>query len=90
MVAMQIAYEPLVRQTLRLIFQSRAVLNVKPTKKGRKTIDDAHPCYAMCYLLNKPVRDLKGDEFLRLAQAEEDRLLEVRLGIDLDHSQEKR
>ena len=36
MVAMQIAGEPLVRQTLRQVFQSRAVLSAKPTKKGRK------------------------------------------------------
>jgi len=36
MVAMQIAGEPLVRQTLRQVFQSRAVLCAKPTKKGRK------------------------------------------------------
>lgn len=36
MVAMQISAEPLVRQALRLVFKSRAVLSVKPTKKGRK------------------------------------------------------
>jgi transcription elongation factor SPT6 len=36
MVAMQIAAEPLVRQSLRQAFQSRAVICVKPTKKGRK------------------------------------------------------
>ena len=36
MVAMQIAAEPLVRQSLRQAFQSRAVVCVKPTKKGRK------------------------------------------------------
>ena len=36
MVAMQIACEPLVRQALRQVYQTRAVLNVKPTKTGRK------------------------------------------------------
>lgn len=36
MVAMQISAEPLVRQALRQVFQSRAVLTVKPTKKGKK------------------------------------------------------
>ena len=36
MVAMQIAAEPLVRQSLRQAFQGRAVLCVKPTRKGRK------------------------------------------------------
>ena len=38
MVAMQIACEPLVRQTLRQVFQSRAVICTKPTKKGRKVV----------------------------------------------------
>ena len=41
MVAMQIAGEPLVRQTLRQVFQSRAVLCTKLTKKGRK-VDLCH------------------------------------------------
>ena len=36
MVAMQIACEPLVRQALRQVYQSRAVLNVRPTKSGKK------------------------------------------------------
>ena len=36
MVALQISSEPLVRQALRQVFQSRAVLSVKPTKKGKK------------------------------------------------------
>ena len=36
MVAMQISAEPLVRQAVRQVFKSRAVLSVKPTKKGRK------------------------------------------------------
>ena len=36
MVAMQIACEPLVRQVLRQVYQTRGMVNVCPTKKGRK------------------------------------------------------
>lgn len=36
MVALQLAAEPLVRQAVRHVFQTRALLNVKPTKKGKK------------------------------------------------------
>lgn len=36
MVAMQLATEPLVRQAVRQVFQTRALLSVKPTKKGKK------------------------------------------------------
>ena len=36
MVAMEIAYEPLVRQAVQQAFSKNAVLHVKLTKKGRK------------------------------------------------------
>ena len=36
MVSLQLAAEPLVRQAVRQVFQTRALLNVKPTKKGKK------------------------------------------------------
>ena len=47
-------------------------------------IDDVHPCAGMKYLRNKPVKDLSGADFLRLAQAEGEGLLEMRISIDLD------
>lgn len=36
MVALQIASEPLVRQAIRQVYQTRAMVNVSPTKKGKK------------------------------------------------------
>ena len=65
MVAMQIAAEPLVRQSLRQAFQSRAVVCVKPTKKGRKVqcshivwvFTSMYVCsvvYVQSYLVVKP------------------------------------
>ncbi len=53
-------------------------------------IDDTHNCFVMKYLRNKPVRELKGDEFLRLHLAEQDHLLEIKISIDLEQQQEKR
>ena len=53
-------------------------------------IDDAHPCHSMKYLHNKPVRDLKGDEALRLVQASEDHLLDIKISVDLDQVSDKR
>ena len=38
MVSMQLACEPVVRQVIRQVYQTRAVIIVKPTKKGRKVI----------------------------------------------------
>ncbi|CAH3024911.1 unnamed protein product [Porites evermanni] len=86
MVAMQIARDPLVRQCVRQTFYERAKLKIKPTKKGKKEIDESHSCSTFKYIKNKPVKDLKGDQFLRMCKAEEDGLLTISIGIDLDKS----
>uniref|UniRef100_A0A8B9HYD8 SPT6 homolog, histone chaperone and transcription elongation factor n=1 Tax=Astyanax mexicanus TaxID=7994 RepID=A0A8B9HYD8_ASTMX len=83
MVAMQIAREPLVRHVLRQTFQERAKINIKPTKKGKKDIDEAHYAYSFKYLKNKPVKELNGDQFLKMCMAEDEGLLSIDICIDL-------
>ncbi|NP_660094.1 transcription elongation factor SPT6 [Danio rerio] len=83
MVAMQIAREPLVRHVLRQTFQERAKINIKPTKKGKKDVDEAHFAYSFKYLKNKPVKELSGDQFLKMCLAEEEGLLAIDICIDL-------
>ena len=51
-----------------------------------KEIDESHPCSTLKYIKHKPVTDLKGDQFLRMCKAEEDGLLTISIGIDLDNS----
>jgi len=68
LVSMQIAYDPVVRKCVRTAFRERAVLKVTPTKKGKKEIDESHQCYSMKYLINKPISDLKNEDFLKLYQ----------------------
>lgn len=80
MVSVQIAREPLVRRCVREVFFERAKISVKPTKKGIKEIDEAHNCYGMKYMKDKPARDLTSDQFLRLTIAEEEKLLTI--GVD--------
>ncbi|KAK9308785.1 hypothetical protein QLX08_001384 [Tetragonisca angustula] len=75
MVAIQLAYEPLVRKCIREMYMERAKISVKPTKKGIKEIDEGHAIYSLKYLKNKPVRDFVGDQFLKLIIAEEDKLI---------------
>lgn len=53
-----------------------------------QVIDENHNCFTIKYLRNKPVRELKGDEMLRLHLAEQDHLLEIKLAIDPEQSQE--
>ncbi|XP_039266664.1 transcription elongation factor SPT6-like isoform X1 [Styela clava] len=86
MMAMQLAREPLVRQCVRQTFQERAKINVNPTKKGKKEIDEAHPLFGVRWLRNKPVRDLNGPCFLHLANGELERLVEIDIRIDMKDS----
>lgn len=56
MVAMQLATEPLVRQAVRQVFQTRALLTVKPTKKGKKV-----RLYTCIHLLSRVAYRGRGD-----------------------------
>uniref|UniRef100_A0A670JS76 SPT6 homolog, histone chaperone and transcription elongation factor n=1 Tax=Podarcis muralis TaxID=64176 RepID=A0A670JS76_PODMU len=83
MVALQIAREPLVRQVLRQTFQERAKINVAPTKKGKKDVDEAHYAYSFKYLKNKPVKELRDDQFLKICLAKDEGLLTIDICIDM-------
>ncbi|GBP70340.1 Transcription elongation factor SPT6 [Eumeta japonica] len=86
MCAVQMAREPLLRTTLRDALRERATLSVRPTLKGMKEIDENHPCYSMKYMKKKPVRDLMGDQYLKLKMAVEDRLLEMSISEQIEGS----
>ena len=70
--------------------QSTKVYTVSLSVSLQQMIDDSHPCYSIKYLRNKPLKELKGDEFLKLVQAEEERLIEMKISIDRDLGPEKR
>ena len=53
-------------------YYERAKICITPTKKGKQDIDEAHPCFTVKYLKNKPVRELKNDDFLKMVQAEQE------------------
>lgn len=71
LIAMQIAHDPIVRKCIRTAYRERAVLKVTPTKKGKKEIDEQHQCYSMKYLINKPISDIKNEDYLKLHQVAE-------------------
>uniref|UniRef100_A0A452G210 Transcription elongation factor SPT6 n=1 Tax=Capra hircus TaxID=9925 RepID=A0A452G210_CAPHI len=88
MVALQIAREPLVRQVLRQTFQERAKLNISPTKKGRKVtygpaLFELSFLPSRLYLKNKPVKELRDDQFLKICLAEDEGLLTIDISIDM-------
>uniref|UniRef100_A0A914VLR4 Suppressor of Ty 6 homolog n=1 Tax=Plectus sambesii TaxID=2011161 RepID=A0A914VLR4_9BILA len=82
MVAKQLSREPMVRRVVREMYRTRAVVCVRPTKKGRAEIDENHPIYTKKYIKNKPVKDLEKDEYLRLVQAQSNGLITMTLGPD--------
>lgn len=44
-VATQLSRDPVVRNCVREAFFDRAKINIYPTKRGLKEIDENHPCY---------------------------------------------
>ncbi|XP_028156739.1 transcription elongation factor SPT6 [Ostrinia furnacalis] len=84
MCGVQLAREPLLRSTLRDALRERATLTVRPTARGMKEIDENHPCFGLKYLKKKPVRDLTGDQYLKLTMAVEDKLLEVSISEQIE------
>jgi transcription elongation factor SPT6 len=77
MMAVQIGREPLVRQCVREAFFERARIDVVPTKQGLKEIDENHILYPFKFVKHKPVRELSEDQYLRLANGEQDKLITV-------------
>ncbi|XP_041979251.1 transcription elongation factor SPT6 [Aricia agestis] len=84
MCGVQLAREPQLRATLRDALRERATVTARPTQRGLKEIDETHPCFSMKYLKKKPVRDLTGDQFLKLTIAAEDRLLEIQISEQIE------
>ncbi|KAH9493338.1 Transcription elongation factor SPT6 [Dermatophagoides farinae] len=82
MVGKQLSCDPLVRKTVRQMFYERATITVRPTKKGKKEIDESHSCYALKYLRNKPISSFAGDQFLQLYAAKNDGLVDMIITLD--------
>ena len=47
-------------------------------------IDDFHQYASFKYIKWKPVRDLQGDQFLRMCQAEKEKLITMKIGMDME------
>ncbi|XP_065663621.1 transcription elongation factor SPT6 isoform X2 [Hydra vulgaris] len=81
MVAMQISRDTLVKQNVRQMFIENAKIYITPTKKGKKEIDNNHPNAPFKYLKSKPLRDLHGEQFLKMWHAEQENLVKMRIMI---------
>lgn len=89
MVARQLASDPIVRKVVRQVFFERAVVHVRPTKKGMKEIDENHPCFTYKYLRNKPVDQFANEKFLNLMIAKQEGNVTVRITMDKQNPKAK-
>nr|Q93148.2 RecName: Full=Suppressor of Ty 6 homolog; AltName: Full=Abnormal embryogenesis protein 5 [Caenorhabditis briggsae] len=87
MLAKEISRQPLVRSRVRQEFRDNAHFWVKPTKKGRDTIDETHPLFNKRYIKNKPIRNLTDEEFLYYHKAKQDGLIDMVLMYESDEDQ---
>lgn len=46
-------------------------------------IDEAHYAYSFKYMKNKPVKELRDDQFLKMSLAEDEALLTIDISIDM-------
>lgn len=79
--AQQFSREPAVRKKLRLIYRENLLLSVSPTKKGRNEIDESHSLWGCHYIKDKPVTELKDEEYLKFVKAKNDELVEINLHV---------
>ncbi|RKP34508.1 SH2 domain-containing protein [Dimargaris cristalligena] len=82
MLALEIAYDPLIRRQVRMVAQYCTVVSVEPTRKGEFAIDNLHPYYPFKFLRQKPVAELtESGQFLSILKGEQDGLLSVHIGF---------
>ncbi|UYV64595.1 SUPT6H, partial [Cordylochernes scorpioides] len=82
MASMQISNDPNVKKVVRQAYQKRATISLRPSEKGIKEIDENHYCFSFLYLKNKPIGDIKNEQFLHISLAQEEGLLNYQITMD--------
>nr|CDS26732.1 transcription elongation factor spt6 [Hymenolepis microstoma] len=74
--AYQIAAEPIVRRWARQSLENQIVIDVKPTAKGMRIIDENHPLASVKFLKNKPAQELMSNAiFIQIHSASREGLI---------------
>ncbi|KAJ7556307.1 hypothetical protein O6H91_05G078100 [Diphasiastrum complanatum] len=82
MAALEISVEPTVCDYSRKIYAESGTVTTRPTSEGHKIIDSFHPCAGVKFLENNPLDDFADGRWLLIQNAEEEKLLEVTIGLD--------
>ena len=87
MAAHQLACEPDIRKKVRRDFENQATITTILTKKGEKYIDEEHALWGMRFLEDKPIKSLNRTQFIQLAQGEQEKFIELKIGLNKQESQ---
>lgn len=84
--AVEISTEPAVREYVRTFYTERAVVSTRPTQEGNEAIDPFHQYAGVKWLVEKPVGAFDDAQWLLIQKAEEEKLLEVTVGLPKKNS----
>jgi len=79
--AMELSSHPVVRKVLQEQYLKHAVISTSPTESGEKVLDAFHPNGCVKRLEKKPVKDFKGDLFLRIIAATKQNYLTYKIEV---------
>lgn len=82
--AEELVVSPKMRKVIRQAYYMNGVVDCFRTEKGLRRIDEQHPYYEFKYLRNQQLSDIarRPEMFLRMLQAEEEGLVEVRVRFE--------
>ena len=83
----EIAYDPLVRQSLRTIYEQRAIISTFPTTKGKKEVDAFHVYRAILRIEKKPAQAFKSIQFLEILKAEKEGFITFKIELPEDYQE---
>lgn len=79
----ELVTDPMMRKYMRQLYYAYATISSRRTEKGLRKIDEAHPYYEIKYLINQSIPDMarRPELFLKMAKAEEEGLIEIRVEL---------
>ncbi|EMD38273.1 hypothetical protein CERSUDRAFT_113442 [Gelatoporia subvermispora B] len=81
-IATELGKDPLLRQEMRNVFKTDALVSASPTDRGKSKIDEHHPYFNFKYLMNKRVTDMhRSAQFLHILAAESEHLMTVSITL---------
>jgi len=82
MLVQEIANEPLFKEYIRHLYEEHAVINISPTDRGKKEIDENHIYYEFKYITGKPIVEFDKTVFLQVIKAEKEGLVTTTIYLE--------